>query len=261
MKDVITSYWFNYKMSTIEFGDRSKEEARKHILKSKFAIATIHDISPKYTDKVFQLADELEKLNIKFNFAVIPWYNKQQEYDIRKNSEFVKRILDYNQPVALHGLYHESDGRIEHFNDFSFDDSKKEFKKGLEMLFDAGINNINTFVPPTWSINKHTIEALTEVNLDIIETVEEILLMNKNLRLHSNLLNWDQGSKEAKRAFLKINKRIYKQKVLGNTQLIRFAIHPKDPDQALADQKEMIEGLKDINYNFLWYSDIERLFG
>lgn len=129
------------------------------------------------------------------------------------------------------------------------------------MLFEAGINNVNTFVPPTWSINKYTIEALTEVNLDIIETVEEILLMNKNLRLHSNLLNWDQGSKEAKTVFLGINKRIYKQKVLGNTQLIRFAIHPKDPDQALADQKEMIEGLKDVNYNFLWYGDIERLFG
>lgn len=61
-----------------------KKKRKKHILKRKFAIATIHDISPKYTDKVFQLSDELEKLNIKFNFAVIPWYNKQQEYDKRK---------------------------------------------------------------------------------------------------------------------------------------------------------------------------------
>ncbi len=261
MKDVVTSYWFNYKMSTIEFGDRSKEEAQKHILKSKFAITTMHDVSPKYTDKVSHLADELEKLNIKYNFAIIPWFNKQQEYDIRKNSQFVKHILNYNQPIALHGLYHEYNGNIEHFNDFSFDDSKKEFKKGLEMLSEVGINDINTFVPPTWSINKHTMEALNSVNLDIIETDQEILLMNKNLRLHSNILNWDQGSKEVNRAFLSINKRLYNKKVMGNTELVRIAIHPKDPDQALADQIEMIEGLKDINYNFLWYDDIERLFG
>jgi hypothetical protein len=48
---------------------------------------------------------------------------------------------------------------------------------------------------------------------------------------------------------------------MGNTQLVRIAIHPKDPSQALADQTEMIEGLKHINYNFLWYGDIEKLFG
>jgi predicted deacetylase len=261
MKDVITSYWFNYKMSTIEFGDRSKEEAQEHILKSKFAIITVHDITPKYGERVFQLADELEKLKVRYNFAVIPWYNQEQEYDIRKDSKFIKQILDYNQPIALHGLYHERNGSIEHFNDLSFDDSKKEFKKGLEMLSESGIKNVDAFVPPTWSINKHTMEALNEVNLNIIETDEEILVLSKNLRLHSNILNWDQGSKEANRNFLNINKTLYEKKVMGNTQLIRIAIHPKDPEQALAYQKEMIEGLKDINYNFLWYGDIEKLFG
>jgi hypothetical protein len=29
----------------------------------------------------------------------------------------------------------------------------------------------------------------------------------------------------------------------------------------MQDQKEMINGLKDINYNFLTYNDIEGLFG
>jgi hypothetical protein len=104
-------------------------------------------------------------------------------------------------------------------------------------------------------------DALKECNLNIIETEEEILVMTKNVRLHSNLLNWDQGSKEVDRIFLRINKALYKKKIMGNTQLVRIAIHPKDPPQALADQTEMIEGLKDINYNFLWYGDIEKLFG
>lgn len=261
MKDVVTSYWFDYKMATIELGDMAKKEAEKHILKSKFAIITIHDVSSRYSARVLQLAGEMDKLNVKYNLALVPWYNQRQEYDIRRTPEFVKEILKYNQPIALHGLYHELNGKIEHFNNLSYDDSKKEFKRGLEMLSECGIKNVDTFVPPTWSINKYTMDALKECNLNIIETEEEILVMTKNIRLHSNLLNWDQGSKEVDRIFLRINKALYKKKIMGNTQLVRIAIHPKDPSQALADQTEMIEGLKDINYNFLWYGDIEKLFG
>ncbi len=48
---------------------------------------------------------------------------------------------------------------------------------------------------------------------------------------------------------------------MGNTQMVRIAIHPKDEKQALADQKEMIQGLQDINYTFLHYGEIVRLFG
>jgi hypothetical protein len=61
--------------------------------------------------------------------------------------------------------------------------------------------------------------------------------------------------------FLGINKRRYKEKVMANTQMVRIVIHPKDSENALQDQKEMINGLKDINYNFLTYKDIEELFG
>lgn len=53
VKDVVTDYWFNYKMATIEFGDEpqnEKDHALKSkfaiVLKSKFAIVTIHDACP-----------------------------------------------------------------------------------------------------------------------------------------------------------------------------------------------------------------------
>jgi hypothetical protein len=53
----------------------------------------------------------------------------------------------------------------------------------------------------------------------------------------------------------------YRNKVMCNTQMVRIAIHPKDHEHALSDQKEMIQGLKDVNYTFLRYEDVERLFG
>lgn len=34
MKDVVTSYWFNYKMATIDMGDKPFEQAKEHILKT-----------------------------------------------------------------------------------------------------------------------------------------------------------------------------------------------------------------------------------
>lgn len=80
MKDVVTEYWLNYKMATIEFGDKPND----HALKSKFAIVTIHDASPAYSDKISRAINELNKLNIPYNFAVIPRFRKKQENDITK---------------------------------------------------------------------------------------------------------------------------------------------------------------------------------
>jgi hypothetical protein len=54
---------------------------------------------------------------------------------------------------------------------------------------------------------------------------------------------------------------IYEKKVMINIQMIMIAMHPKAPEKALDDQKEMIQGRKDLNYNFLWYRDIGALFG
>ncbi|PWU82255.1 MAG: hypothetical protein DLM72_02825 [Candidatus Nitrosopolaris wilkensis] len=87
------------------------------------------------------------------------------------------------------------------------------------------------------------------------------MILKKNTRLHTDILNWDRGSKETNRVFCRINKQLYERKVMGNTQMVRIAIHPKDEKQALADQKEMIQGLQDINYTFLHYGEIVRLFG
>jgi len=262
MKDVVTEYWLNYKMATIDLGDRPQEEAEKHVLKSKFAIVTIHYVSPAYTNRIINFANELENLKIPYNFAVIPYHNQEEKYDIRKNPDLIKAVKSYNQAIALHGLYHEHNGNAEEFRDLNFDQTHNEIEKGLELFSEAGIGDkVEVFVPPTWTINKQTMQVLVELGFSIVETEDEIILLNKNTRLKTNTLNWDQGSKELNTILLDINKRSYRSKVMGNTQMVRIAIHPKDHEHALIDQKEMVQGLKDINYTFLWYKDVERLFG
>ena len=261
MKDVVTSYWLNYKMATIDLGDRPEEEAEEHILKSKFAVVTIHDVSMEYKDRIFHMANELEKLRIPYNFAVIPYHNEKEGNDIRKNPDFIKAIKNYDQPIALHGLYHEHGGNLEEFRELNLEETENEITKGIEIFSETGLEKPNVFVPPTWTIKKETIQVLTKLGFGIVETDQEILILSKNTRLFTNILNWDQGPKEVNRIFLDINKRLYREKVMGNTQMVRIAMHPKDHEHALSDQKEMIQGLKDVNYTFLWYKEVERLFG
>jgi predicted deacetylase len=260
LKDVVTSYWFNYKMATIDMGDKPIEQAKEHILKTKYSIVTIHDVSPQYTQKILHIADELEKRSISYNFAVIPRHNEEETNDVRNNLEFIEKIKSYKQDIALHGLYHEHNGDLEEFRDLSFEDALNEIKKGMKILQDVGIPT-DIFVPPTWTINKETIDALSKLQFNIVETEEEILILDKNTRLATNILNWDAGSELLDQLYRQINKRIFRNKVMGNTEMIRIALHPKDPSEALPEQCEMIESLIDLNYNFVKYSQIAKLFG
>ncbi|HZT35928.1 MAG TPA: DUF2334 domain-containing protein [Nitrososphaera sp.] len=258
MKDVVTDYWLNYKMATIELGELKIPE---HALKSKFAIVTIHDAAPAYSTKIFRAADSLERLEIPFGMAIIPKFRGIAENEIGNNLDWLERILDYGQPIVLHGLFHEDKaGKVEDFHNFTFEEAMDHLKAGLAMFSKAGLST-NVFIPPTWAVNKYTIDALNRSGFSVVETDEEILLLSKNTRLHCSILNWDRGSKQFNALAVDINRRAFREKILGKSQMVRLAIHPKDDERALADQVEIIRGLKDMNYNFLTYVDVQRLFG
>ena len=94
------------------------------------AIVTIHDVAPEYSEKIFRVADELEKLGIHYNLAIVPYLKKRKDNLISRNPEFVNKVLGYKQEVALHGNYHETDdGKIEDFHTFSIEEDKKASTK------------------------------------------------------------------------------------------------------------------------------------
>jgi len=79
-------------------------------LKEKFVIVTIHDACPSFSTIIFKLADELEKLKINFNIALIPFFNEKE--DLPRFPDFVEKIKSYkNCEIAMHGLYHERRNR------------------------------------------------------------------------------------------------------------------------------------------------------
>jgi predicted deacetylase len=256
VEDTETKEWLSRNMVTVELEQTSKDNTDK----GKFALVTIHDVTPYFSDKVLRASDSLSQLEMSFNLAIIPRFMQKQEYDLRKNIEWLKEVFQYEQSAALHGLYHEDqNGKIEDFHNFDFNRALKDMRDGLEVFYKAGLRT-DIFVPPAWAVNKNTIEATLQLGLTMAETDQEILLLKNKTRLSAGVLNWDQGSDERNRQFLKINKQLFKDKLMKNSKMVRLAIHPKDPEEALNDQKEMIQALKDTDYDFITYEGLNTIF-
>jgi hypothetical protein len=79
---------------------------KQQLSRTRLGVVTIYDACPTFSKKIFESADELERLNINFNIALIPFFNEKQ--DLPRFPEFVDKIKSYkNCQIVLHGLYHE----------------------------------------------------------------------------------------------------------------------------------------------------------
>ena len=255
---------------SLERKNQKQQNEKDRVLLNKnkerfFAIVTIHDVAPEYSQNIFRAADQIEKLGIHYNLAIIPYLKKREDNLITRNPEFVRNVLEYGQEIALHGNYHETnDGKIEDFHTFSIEEAKRHLQNAINTLKEAGMDT-TVFVPPTWAINKPTIDDLTQLGFKLVEGKEEILIMDRKKikSLHAGVLNWDQsGSPEKNKEYLTKNKQLYRLEVIQkNSRLVRIALHPRDPEEALQDQIEMIQGLKDMNYSFLNYDEMIKAGG
>jgi hypothetical protein len=234
--------------------------------KRRLAVITIHDAAPVFEEKICEFADELDKLNIKFNIAIIPFYKEEQK--LTNYPEFVEKIKSYRAlEIALHGLYHnDKKGNLDDFHARSKQQSEVEIKSGLQIITDAGFDSVKTFVPPSWYLNVESLQILEDLEFKLAETTDTFLFLEPKQDRDSYsikmtktdpVLNWDvKGEPNKNIESLEPNRRMFDNLLQKKTNFIRIAIHPKDPLQALQDQKEMIHKLQANNYVFIGYSDV-----
>ena len=43
------------------------------------AVITIHDACPAFSTQIFRFANELEKLHVKYNTALVPFFNEKED--------------------------------------------------------------------------------------------------------------------------------------------------------------------------------------
>jgi len=223
------------------------------------AVVTIHDACPAFSSKIFKFTEEVERLDIKYNIALVPFFNEKQ--DLPRFPEFVDKIKSCKGcEVALHGLYHENkNGQFDDFHTVTKAAAEEEIRAGLEIFQDIGIKP-NVFVPPAWKLNNSSIKILEKLGFTLAEMQEEfILLADKEFRKIKvpKVLNWDStGYPEKNIVNVGKDKRRFKLLMEEEPQIIRIALHPRDPHQALKEQKEIISELKDQGYRMLTYAEL-----
>jgi peptidoglycan/xylan/chitin deacetylase (PgdA/CDA1 family) len=222
------------------------------------AVVTIHDACPAFSAKIFKLSDELERLDIKYNTALVPFFNQRE--NLTRFPDFVDKIKLYRScQIVLHGLYHED--RNGRFDDFFYKPeaaAEEEILAGLEIFQEIGIKT-NVFIPPAWKLNVSSIKALEKLGFSLAEMQEEFLLLShkpfKKIKV-PKVLNWDSTGHPEKN-IPNITRDEKRFKLLDKqTEMIRIAIHPRDPHEALKDQIDMIRELKDQGYTILLYKDL-----
>lgn len=226
----------------------------------RLGVVTIHDACPTFSTKILESADELERLNIKFNIALVPFFNEKQ--DLPRFPEFVDKIKSYkNCQIVLHGLYHElKNGQFDNFHDTKEADAEEQIRAGLEIFHEIGIET-KVFIPPAWKLNNSSIKVLERLGFKLAEEQEEYLLLlsqqeYKKIKL-AKVLNWDStGFPEKNIVNIARDERAFRSEIEKRPQIIRIALHPRDPAEAIKDQKQMISILKDSGYEIPTYTEL-----
>ena len=130
---------------------------------------------PAYSAKIFKFTDELESLNIKYNIALVPFFNEKGH--LPSFPDFVDRIKSCKGcEIVLHGLYHED--RNGQFDDFFYKTqalAEEEILAGLEIFQKIGVKT-NVFIPPARKANDGTIEVLGKLGFSLAEMQDGLLL-------------------------------------------------------------------------------------
>ena len=222
------------------------------------AIVTIHDACPAFSSKIFKLIEEVESFGINYNIAVVPFFNEKQ--DLPRFPDFVGRIKSCHQcEIALYGLYYDDrNGNFDDFHTVTKAAAEEEIRAGLEIFEEIDIKP-DVFIPPAWKLNDNSIKVLEKLGFILTEMQEEFILLGNNSfkKKVPKVLNWDStGYTDKNIVNIGKDERHFKLLMKVKPQIIRIALHPRDPYKALKDQKEIICKLKDQGYGMLTYSEV-----
>jgi len=209
--------------------------------------------------RIFKFTNELESLGINYNIAVIPFFNENQ--DLPRFPKFVKQIRKCSGEIGLHGLFHnKSNGELDDFHTRSRGDTEIEVRAGLQIFEEIGLHT-NVFVPPRWKLNRTSTNVLQKLGFTLAETQEKFIMIGSSQfkKIHvSKVLSWDSYGDAEKNAINIPKNRKHFEHLIDGQDLVRIALHPKDPLQSLSDQKHMILELKNNGYKTLTYSQLIR---
>ncbi len=124
-----------------------------------------------YQDIRFKIMDDILERNMSLVAAVIP---KNLESDTELKRYLIRNRVNPNFEIALHGLQHLP----EEFKNFTFEEAYAALNEGLSKIYEnTGIKPV-TFIPPSNEYSQGTIEALNELDFQIISAKKDEYFLN-----------------------------------------------------------------------------------
>ena len=232
-------------------------------------IITIHDVTifEDYLHKTIETVTQLENLDVQYNLAIVPNYLKKSRITSDNFTSIIRKYLQKDKPnISLHGLYHEYRNCIEDFHTLTTKETKNEIAKGLSIFKKASLTKPRVFIPPAWYVSLSTLEALQQMNFEIVESMNRIYLVKKEIAIVTQqVMNWDvSGDAKENKKMVKTNQLVFDKIMRGfKPNILRLALHPPhDPPEALDQQLEIIRDLKEeAGYTFKTYHDLIQDYG
>jgi predicted deacetylase len=165
--------------------------------------------------------------------------------------------------IALHGLYHEKNRKrqLDDFHTRSKAAAEEEIRAGLEIFQEVGIKSY-VFIPPAWKLNDNSIKVLEKLGFRLAEIQKKFILISQREEFKKiaipEVLNWDSyGYPHKNIVNIKRNARRFEFLIKKKkSKIIRIALHPRDPFQALHEQIEIVCQLIDQGYKLIRYREL-----
>ena len=235
----------------------------------KICIITIHDVTAfeDYLFKTIETLKQLENLEVQYNLAIVPNYLKNYRITADNFTTVILKHLQKDKSnIALHGLYHEYRNCIEDFHTLTTEETKDEITKGILIFGQASLPKPKVFIPPAWYVSLSTLEALQQMEFELVESMDMFYLVQKEIAVVTQqVMNWDtSGDIQENKKMIKENQLVYDKLLRGfKPSILRIALHPPhDPPEALDQQLEIIRDLKEeAGYTFKTYHDLIQDYG
>jgi uncharacterized protein len=215
------------------------------VIDEKYALISIHDVTPKFSSEVFEIVSALDERGIKVrNMGVVPNYDNK--YDISKDDNFASWLLQQNKKgieIFLHGYNHQSEcrrysspkewfrgevfskGEAE-FQNINYEQASDKIEKGMEIFDRIGIS-YNGFIPPCWITNRESARAIEDAGFRYVVNSKGVKSFQPDFNVNSKVLFFSSQNiiiDFATRAYDKYLQEVH----IPRYNLVSIPIHPRN---------------------------------
>ena len=209
----------------------------------KYAIVAVHDVTPKYLDKIPKIDDFLKGEGIDdFSYLIIPRFRDKDSQDISEDEAFADIMEGTGQELVMHGFSHSNLLMEDEF----FINYKSAWSKILKArtIFKQCFGHVpKGFIPPMWVISKAALKAVKDAGFEYTSSNKYFYDFRAGVRLRSTLVI--RGNIMSVPSTFNT---IFRRK-----PLVEVALHPQDTLLKRELLKLLIDYLKSKGYTFLSY--------